>query len=1730
MNCKSLAAIIAVMALAASAFFFATSVSDIDSSADGNYEDQTSGAKYELYSDEDGNYAHVVGAVSGCTDIVIPSSITSDGITYDVTHIEPSAFKNKSTIKTVEIEENSKLTIAGSSFQRCTNLESVVIGLGVESIESNTFYNCSKLTKVVLPETLKTIGISAFQGCKALSEVNLSDCTSLESIAANAFSSTGLKSVNLPDSLRIIGNMAFASSSSLMNVVLGENLESIGTAVFTGCSFTAITIPSKLTDLHDGDMTFSAIWPSTIRSITIADGNPNYHSESSGAVYNSAGSIIFFDRMKTGDFSTSSNIEAGAFQYCKLDSIKVLDGATSIGKNAFSYSEIKTLVIADSVTSIGTYICSSCKALTSVSLPDNINELEGTFSSCSSLHEVKLPEKLVTLGTGTFSGCKSLTGIELPEGLETIGVMCFMNSGLESISFPSTLKSIEREAFRDTAITEVSAGDYQQQVKLGNLVFWGDSYQNVSLNNVAADEKDYGFLVMGSNVTVSTGSEFTLWDQVGPLAISSDGSVLYSCLQSATGKVTIPASVTQLGAVSSNAVFSLCNKITEIGFEDPDSVVKLMSNVLFRGDARSQLSVAELPNVEVKGKGTLFIVCPNLESVSWTSISELSGTALSGCPAIASLDLSGTKVTGTLAGLTGLRNVITDEKTSFTNKSGGVFSGCSSLESISLYDARIAKSMFKGCTSLAAVHLYNTKSIMDSAFEGCTSLSEITIPDTLMSIGSSSFKGCTSLAISFPAALVQVGGTPFGSMGLYDADGTTALVANVENLKESAFCSDGTKLIKTYTVKCVVGESAFLCAAPINGNFKVPALSFADVSIEGWYTDEGFSTLYSPAELASDTVLYAKTSPSVYKVVFNSGEGTSIPEQACACGSDVTSPETDPSRSGYAFGGWYYDRALTEQCTFPFTMPAGDVELFAKWSPVTYEISFDANGGAGTMENLELTYDVPGTLPSNAFALDGKLFVGWNTKADGSGDTFANSSAVINLAHDQGSIVALYAQWASGTTCVIFDANGGVLSGSLTAVASSGSSFSFTQSAERTGYSFDGWYDGSDGGQEINSGDVWNSDSAEIRIYAHWQANKYTVVFHSNDEASETAVQTFEYGEPQYLNDCPFERAGKFLLFWNTDADGKGTSFGNLEEVINLTAEPNGTVNLYASAWATGKYLLNFSFQGGSGISNPIYYAYGEDVKVPTATRKGYTFAGWFTDYGYTDKFELPGTMPAKDLMLFAKWAPIQYSVEYDPNGGTGEMSPQTFTYDDFQSLSASDFVRPGYVFAGWSGGGFTFTDGQIIGNLTISNEFKLTLYAVWTPVKYTISFESPESTSGTTDSVSFTLEDEGLGSACISANGFLRTGYTFAGWASDIGAYQDKCLLSSIDIGSIPVNGDSATLVMTASWTVNSYTIAFDTAGGSAVQSITADYGSEISSPVTERTGYTFAGWLKDGAAYELPSTMPAEDLSLTASWTVNSYTIAFDTAGGSAVQSITADYGSEISSPVTERAGYVFVCWLRDGEAYEFPASMPAENLSLTAYWEVFVPAPSSGVISMSAQSDGNLTLTEKSISTLKDYAADGKTVLSASLGDFEVEFDSLALRNMSSGTLTVRAAEDLDEKTALLTENATVYEIVFGSNSEFGGGTLTVTVPYVLKDGQNPNSVKAYCIVDGEVSEVIDADISDGKATFQTNHLSLYAIGVIDAGDESNDDIIILAAAVAVILAAAVIGVVYSMRRRY
>ena len=448
---------------------------------------------------------------------------------------------------------------------------------------------------------------------------------------------------------------------------------------------------------------------------------------------------------------------------------------------------------------------------------------------------------------------------------------------------------------------------------------------------------------------------------------------------------------------------------------------------------------------------------------------------------------------------------------------------------------------------------------------------------------------------------------------------------------------------------------------------------------------------------------------------------------------------------------------------------------------------------------------------------------------------------------------------SDGLKVVTLDLGGGTLGGSsedIQIIVKSSESFT-APSAEGLprpdGISEDAqlyWSD--ENGNCYKPGDTVPADVSMLSI-----TGDYEVIYLPGTYGTGSAVTDMKpHNNILTLRGALFTRAGYTQVGWAT-VDG-GEKVYDFEDIYTK----NEALTLYP-VWNTNKYTITFDTNGGSEIA-PITQDYGTQIAAPAnPTRKGYTFKGW-------DK-EIPETMPAENITVKAQWEINQYTITFDTNGGS-EIAPITQDYGT--EITAPDNpTRKGYTFKGW--------DKEIPKTMPAEN---ITLKAQWEINQYTITFD----TNGGSEIAPITQD---YGTEITAPANPTRKGYTFKGW--------DK---------EIPKTMPAENITLKAQWEINQYTITFDTNGGSEIAPITQDYGTEITAPdKPTRKGYTFKGWDK-----EIPETMPAENITVKAQWEINQYTITFDTNGGSEIAPITQDYGTEITAPDNPtRKGYTFKGW---------------------------------------------------------------------------------------------------------------------------------------------------------------------------------------------------------------------------
>jgi hypothetical protein len=317
------------------------------------------------------------------------------------------------------------------------------------------------------------------------------------------------------------------------------------------------------------------------------------------------------------------------------------------------------------------------------------------------------------------------------------------------------------------------------------------------------------------------------------------------------------------------------------------------------------------------------------------------------------------------------------------------------------------------------------------------------------------------------------------------------------------------------------------------------------------------------------------------------------------------------------------------------------------------------------------------------------------------------------------------------------------------------------------------------------------------------------------------------------------------------------------------------------------------------------------------------------------------------------------------------------------------------------------------------------------------------------------------LGAVC-------NEGYLFDGW------YLNGEKVSGQENYPITVNADAQ---YAAKFVFAQTTITFDSNGGGAVASITQTVGTEVNAPENPvREGYTFLGWEPS-----LPSVMPAGDRTLVAQWGINTYTITFDTLGGSEVVKITQWYGTAVTAPADPtKEGFTFVKWDR-----EVPKTVPAGDMTISAIWAVNATVDESGKAEVVLDKDtGAFILPEET-----------KTV--TVIMDDNVSMVIQDTSTLGTGTTVIAKVEE-KANTAEVDGTAHAYEVtVTKADDQPITGKMQVTLPYAPEKGKGP---VVYWQNGFALEKMRVISHTSDSVTFETTHNSTYVVVAESASEDS------------------------------
>ena len=483
----------------------------------------------------------------------------------------------------------------------------------------------------------------------------------------------------------------------------------------------------------------------------------------------------------------------------------------------------------------------------------------------------------------------------------------------------------------------------------------------------------------------------------------------------------------------------------------------------------------------------------------------------------------------------------------------------------------------------------------------------------------------------------------------------------------------------------------------------------------------------------------------------------------------------NPTRGGYIFGGWYSDAQFTKKATGIAAGQIGDKNFYAKWAGKTYKIVFNGNtANSGKMSTITYTMGKSTALPANAFAKKEYVFNGWNTRADGKGTKFNNKGSLGAFDAANGSTITLYAQWKIKQYTITYKLNGGTNNKANPASYNFKSANITLAKPTRKGYSFQGWFTDAKCTKAFTG--IKKGSTGNRTVYAKWKANKYTIQYVLNKGTAPKGNPAAYYVTTATITLKNPTRKGYTFLGWYKEATFK-------TKVVSIPKGSAGNLKLYAK-WKLTDYPIVYQLNGGTNNkANPATYKMtSKTFGLSNPSRKGFKFAGWYTDAKFTKKFtNIPQGSTGKKT-VYAKWTLVTYTITYNLNGGkNAAANPANYAVTSNTINLADPAARTGYVFEGWyKDAGFNNKVTQI----PKGSAGNITLYAKWRVINYQITYVVEDGTNSADNpdtynvTSSFSFKEPSMDNP--------RDGFVFRGWYSDAECTRKVTEIKKGSIGDI--------------------------------------------------------------------------------------------------------------------------------------------------------------------------------------------------------------------------------------------------------------------------------------------------------------------------------------------------------
>lgn len=965
--------------------------------------------------------------------------------------------------------------------------------------------------------------------------------------------------------------------------------------------------------------------------------------------------------------------------------------------------------------------------------------------------------------------------------------------------------------------------------------------------------------------------------------------------------ITLSSNITYIG----NNAFKNCPNLKQIIFKSASTYSTASADTHSGSYAITTLAVAiskKDPNNNIAFIGeSAFYNCVALESIDVSSATTIGKNAFYGCSKLESVSLND----------------------NLTKLADSTFNGCLKLNDLQLPSAltEIGANCFVNCQALENIAIPATTTMVGAnILNGCTGLKKIVLEDRSGDLSGfdkdwkSGISDTVELKVGFRISLDYNGATRgngaatsivsvgenymlpvpervgYKFVGWYDGIKDANKLTDENGKSVGAY--EKYESISAYAIwEANLNEIVFNANGGEGEMNSQKIATDATVALNeclytkkgytfaGWGTTANGEVNYSDkADYMMGTnaqyILYAIWTPNNNTLHFKSNGGSGkMSDITIATDAKEKLSANAFTKTGYDFVGW----AETENGSKvysdgdSYTMGTENATLYALWTPKTYKITYNLNGGQLAVQN-KATYNIE----TSTFTLNNPTKRGYEFKGWSGSNLTGSENQVVSIEMGTYGELTFTANWTAIEYSITYNLNEGT--------NNSANPKTYTveqevrlQDPERKGYKFSGWTD---------NGLISKDSIGEKTFTASWEIIEYNIIYNLEGGTNDSANPTkYNVNTPKITLKAPTKLGYKFIEWTN----------GGIIE--------NGSVGdkSFTAKWEIVTYKITYNLDGGTNNkNNPATYNVHDNITLAEPSKTGYKFIGW------SDNGEIPVNSTG-DKVFTANWEIIGYRITYVLNGGTNsELNKDYYNVENEEIILAAP-TRAGYTFNEWS------DNGRIPAHSTGDKEF----VASWTANQNTLKFNANGGNGGEMADVTLSTDEEYK----LPKNALTRYGYTFAGWSTKAdGAveFEDE---------SVYTMGADSEVTLYAIWSPITYKITYELKGGEA-ENIT-EYSietGEFSLSAPTRAGYTFTGWSGSNLTGEDNLTVTIADgtygaLSFVAHWQANENTLVFDANGG--VGSMESQKGLTdltliLNANAFTRKGYDFDGWstIKDGE----------------------------------------------------------------------------------------------------------------------------------------------------------------------------------------------------------------------